>query len=77
MKTRTIQIVLEEDLLKAADREVRATRVSRSALFREALKEHLKRRQIAELEERERRGYAKFPAVEFDAWDGVLSWPED
>ena len=39
----TIQVVLEEDLLRAADRAARRVRVNRSALIREALREHLKR----------------------------------
>jgi len=77
MKTKTVQVVIEEELLRAADREVRRLRVSRSALFRDALREHLKRRRIAEMEERERRGYEQFPPVEFDVWDKVRSWPED
>jgi metal-responsive CopG/Arc/MetJ family transcriptional regulator len=74
---KTIQIVVEEDLLRAADRVVKRERISRSALFRDALREHLKRRRIAEMEERERRGYERFPPVEFDAWDKVASWPEE
>jgi metal-responsive CopG/Arc/MetJ family transcriptional regulator len=77
MATRTIQIVLEDELLKAADREVRRTKVSRSALFRQALREHLQRRQTLDKERRDREGYERFPPDEFDAWDRVLAWPED
>ena len=39
----TIQVVLEEKLLRDADRAARRVRVNRSALIREALREHLKR----------------------------------
>jgi Arc/MetJ-type ribon-helix-helix transcriptional regulator len=39
----TIQVVLEEDLLKAADRAVRKLKTNRSALIREALRSHLRR----------------------------------
>lgn len=77
MSTRVIQVVLEEDLLSAADREVRRSGVSRSALFRDALRDHLRRRRIADLEERDRKGYQRLPPVEFDVWDRVLAWPEE
>lgn len=34
---KTVQVVIEEDLLRAADAAARRNRVNRSALFREAL----------------------------------------
>ena len=75
---KTIQIVLDEDTLRAADREARRSRINRSALFRQALGYYLRRRRLIELEERHRRGYETHPieAGEFDAWDRVLTWPE-
>ena len=36
----TIQVVLEEDLLRRADRAARRLKVDRSALLREALRSH-------------------------------------
>jgi metal-responsive CopG/Arc/MetJ family transcriptional regulator len=39
----TINVVLDKKLLQAVDREARRRKVSRSALVREALREHLKR----------------------------------
>ena len=39
----TIQVVMEAELVKAANRAARRLRVSRSALIRGALREHLKR----------------------------------
>jgi metal-responsive CopG/Arc/MetJ family transcriptional regulator len=39
----TIQIVLDKPLLEAADRAARRARKNRSALVREALREHLQR----------------------------------
>ena len=76
---KTVQIVIDEDLLKAGDREARKLKVNRSELIREALREYLKRRHLQHLEERDRRGYEKFPVKpgEFDVWDKVASWPED
>jgi metal-responsive CopG/Arc/MetJ family transcriptional regulator len=77
MRSRTIQVVLDETLLRAADRVVKSAKISRSELIRDALREHLKRRRIAAMQERERRGYERFPPVEFDVWDRVLAWPTD
>ena len=75
----TIQIVLDRELLKAADRAARRRRVNRSALVREALREHLKRLATLENEHRDRRGYAGCPddGVEFGVWDEVAEWPEE
>ena len=44
----TIQIVLDKDLLQATDRAVRRMKCNRSALVREALREHLKRLEVRE-----------------------------
>ena len=74
----TIQIVLEEGLLKAADREVKRLRTNRSKLFRMALREHLKKGSLREAEERERAAYLKVPeGDEMTAFERVSAWPED
>jgi metal-responsive CopG/Arc/MetJ family transcriptional regulator len=75
----TIQVVLDEELLRAADTAAKRVRVNRSALIREALREHLKRMRTQELEEREREGYRKHPDTGEDAllWASVAAWPED
>ena len=74
----TIQIVLEEDLLRAADREVKRLRTNRSKLFRTALRQHLKRSRIKEDEDRERAAYAAIPeGNEMAAFEKVTAWPED
>jgi len=74
----TIQIVIEESLLQAADKEVKRLRTNRSKLFRTALKEHLRRSAIKAEEDRERAAYARTPATdEMRAFEKVLAWPED
>lgn len=73
----TIQVVLDESLLKGADRAARRTKVNRSALIREALREHLKRLATLERERRDRAGYERTPATELGAWDKVAAWPEE
>lgn len=73
----TIQIVLEAELLKAADRAARQTKRNRSALVRDALREHLRRLEIRDLEARDREGYAKRRAAadESKAWEAEAAWP--
>lgn len=74
----TIQVVLEEKLLKDTDRVVKRKKTNRSALIREALREHLKRVREQELEEQERRGYEKFPqTLEETEWlERAAVWPD-
>ena len=52
----TVQIVLDKSLLLAADRAARRTQQNRSALIRQALREHLRRLEVAAQEERDRQG---------------------
>jgi metal-responsive CopG/Arc/MetJ family transcriptional regulator len=75
----TIQVVLDAGLLKAADRAARRLRTNRSALFREALRAHLKRLDLLEKEKRDREGYIRYPDSldNLSAWDKVADWPED
>lgn len=76
---RTIQVVIEESLLAAADRAVRRLKVNRSALIRDALRQHLVRLARATRESQDREGYRRHPqgADELSAWDGAAAWPED
>jgi metal-responsive CopG/Arc/MetJ family transcriptional regulator len=75
----TIQVVLEADLLKAADRAVRKLKTNRSALFREALRAHLKRINLRERETQDREGFVRYPdSLDQPAvWDKVADWPDD
>jgi metal-responsive CopG/Arc/MetJ family transcriptional regulator len=75
----TIQVVLEEALLKAADRAAKKLKTNRSALFRDALRAHLKSIDAAEREKRDREGYEKYPDL-LDrpaVWDQVADWPDE
>ena len=74
----TIQVVLNTELLKAADFAARRQKVNRSALIRQALREHLKRLRELELEERDRQGYMAQPQreQEFGVWEDAATWPE-
>jgi len=73
----TIQVVLDKKLLVAADRAARKLKANRSALVREALRQHLRRLEIKAKEDRDREGYARQPQTreEWEPWDGELAWP--
>jgi len=75
----TIQIVLDEKLLKAADRAARRTKRNRSALVRDALREHLRRLEVRSREEQDREGYARQPQEHEDAglWESEAAWPAE
>lgn len=75
----TIQVVLDADLLAAADRAAKRLKTNRSALFRDALRAHLKRIEVARREKRDREGYARYPDLldQPSVWDQVADWPED
>jgi metal-responsive CopG/Arc/MetJ family transcriptional regulator len=75
---KTIQIVLDEASLRAADRAAKRAKVNRSALFRTALAYYLERERIRDLEEQHRRGYENKPVApdEFGVWDRIVGWPE-
>ena len=75
----TIQIVLEKELLQAADRAARKMKRNRSALVREALREHLARLEVCAREERDQAGYVRRPQVrdESDLWEAEAAWPEE
>jgi metal-responsive CopG/Arc/MetJ family transcriptional regulator len=75
----TIQVVLDEPLLKAADTAAKRQKMNRSALIRQALQEHLKRLHLLDLEKRDRRGYQAKPqrVEEYLPWEETAAWPED
>jgi metal-responsive CopG/Arc/MetJ family transcriptional regulator len=75
----TIQVVMDKDLLRQVDRAARRFKVNRSALIRQALRQHLGRLRVHEQEEADRRGYERIPedVSELAVWNKVLAWPED
>jgi metal-responsive CopG/Arc/MetJ family transcriptional regulator len=75
----TIQVVLDKKLLVAADKAAKRSRVNRSALVREALREHLRRMELQAKEDRDREGYLKQPQTrdEWEIWEKEAKWPEE
>jgi metal-responsive CopG/Arc/MetJ family transcriptional regulator len=74
-----VQIVLDKGLLQAADQAAKRTRKNRSALVRDALREHLQRLEMRAREERDRQGYSRKPhtSEETLAWEAEAAWPPE
>lgn len=75
----TVQIVLDRKLLHAIDLAARRTKRNRSALVRDALREHLRKLALRELEERDREGYSRQSRKEDEsaAWEAEAAWPPE
>ena len=74
-----VQVVLDKKLLHAADRAAKRTRRNRSALVRDALREHLRRLELRASEERDRQGYSRHSPADVEAlgWESEATWPEE
>ena len=75
----TIQIVLDKRLLHATDEAARRTKRNRSALVRDALREHLQRLEARAKEERDRQGYSRQPQAPDESlvWEAEAAWPAE
>jgi predicted transcriptional regulator len=73
---KTIQMTIDEPLLKLVDKMSRVRRTTRSAFIRAALEAEIRRQQIQEDEIRHVEGYARKPTVagEFDVWLSEQDW---
>jgi metal-responsive CopG/Arc/MetJ family transcriptional regulator len=74
-----VQIVLDKKLLQAADQAAKRTKRNRSALVRDALREHLRRLEIRGKEERDRQAYSRQSQADGEAlsWEGEAAWPRE
>lgn len=75
----TVQIILDKELLKAADRAARRTKQNRSMLMRDALRSHLRRLDAVAREAQDRKGYFRQPqsTTESRQWEAEAAWPEE
>ena len=73
---RTVQLTLDEDLVKSVDRITKALHTTRSAFTREALQEAVRRFHAGRLEAQHRKGYQTQPVTrgEFDVWEQEHAW---
>jgi metal-responsive CopG/Arc/MetJ family transcriptional regulator len=71
-----INIVLDRDLLKALDIAACQTKRSRSALVRDVLRTYLENLGIRDLEERDRKGYLRYPqTIDELRWEKEIVLP--
>ncbi|MCC6695582.1 MAG: ribbon-helix-helix protein, CopG family [Candidatus Hydrogenedentes bacterium] len=73
---KTVQMTLDDDLVKEVDRVSKRLRTTRSAFLRKALREALARYRDAELEGKHCQGYERHPvaAGEFSVWEYEQAW---
>ena len=76
---KTIQMTLDEDLIKEVDKLSKRLHTSRSAFARKALREALARYEVEQLEEKQRRGYERHPVGthEFSVWEEEQLWDDE
>ena len=74
-----VQIVLDKKLLHAADLAAKRAGRNRSALVRDALREHLRRLELRASEERDRQGYLRHSQADAEArsWESEATWPHE
>ncbi len=75
---KTVQMTLDEDLIKSVDSAVKKLKTSRSAFTRDALKLALEQLNTTLQEKKHRQGYEKHPVVhdEFGVWQSEQDWGE-
>jgi metal-responsive CopG/Arc/MetJ family transcriptional regulator len=73
---KTVQMTLDESLVKAVDNAAKKLGTTRSGFTREALRSALKEVRIRELESKQREGYKRKPVKpgEFSAWESEQVW---
>ena len=73
---KTIQMTIDERLLRVVDKMTRARKTTRSAFIRDALEAEIRRQRISEGEIRHAEGYTRKPVApgEFDIWLSEQDW---
>ena len=73
---KTIQMTIDEPLLREVDQVIQTMETNRSAFIREALKLSLQRYKTRKMEEQHAQGYAQYPVEkgEFDIWYDEQDW---
>jgi metal-responsive CopG/Arc/MetJ family transcriptional regulator len=73
---KTIQMTIDERLLKLVDKMSRARMTNRSAFIRQALESEIRRQRVREAEARHVEGYVRNPVApgEFDVWLNQQDW---
>ena len=76
---KTVQMTLDEELVKAVDAAARQAGTNRSSFTRRALRRELERLRIEALERQHREGYARHPVAtdEFAVWETEQAWSDE
>ena len=76
---KTVQMTLDEDIVKAVDRVAKQLHTTRSAFTRAALREALARYNMQQLEHKHRQGYQNHPVCsgEFSVWEDEQAWGKE
>ncbi len=76
---RTIQMTLDDELVKAVDLVSKELHTSRSAFTRKALQDALDRYKLEQLERKHRLGYEQKPVAndEFSVWETEQAWGDE
>ena len=76
---RTIQMTLDDDLVRTVDRISKQLHTNRSAFTRKALRDAISRYRLEQLERKHREGYKRFPTVadEFSVWEHEHAWGDE
>jgi len=76
---RTIQMTLDDNLVKTVDLVSKELHTSRSAFTRKALQDALDRYKIEQLERKHRLGYEENPVAtdEFSIWETEQAWGDE
>jgi len=76
---RTIQMTLDDDLVKKVDAIANELQTTRSAFTRDALREAVQQYNIRYLEMKHRQGYAVHPVnqEEISSWENEQKWGDE
>lgn len=75
---RTVQITIDDGLMKEVDAAAESLQTTRSAFAREAFRAALERIKERDLEKKHREGYRRKPVShgEFETWEREQAWGE-
>jgi len=76
---KTVQMTLDEGLVRSVDEAAKKLHTTRSAFTRAALREALKNLKVKMLEEKHRQGYRNHPPsrAEFAVWEKEQAWGDE
>ena len=76
---KTVQMTLDEDLVRSVDRVVKRIHTTRSAFTRDALRDALRKSNVSRLEQQHRKGYEIHPVNkrEFSVWEEEQAWGDE